>query len=106
MTAQTKGEVFELTIAPIPPDTVASVKDELLRYIEETLQEKGLEELLAEGQIQVEIEKPFPTDQVVIVGVTLLSAMALETYKEIILPELKKRFKVWQKRHRKGRAKK
>jgi hypothetical protein len=107
MAAQTEAyEVLELTVTPIPPDTVATVKAELLPYIEETLREQGLESLLAEGQIQIEIEKGFPTDQVIIVGVTLLSAMALETYKEIVLPRLKKRFETRQKRRRKGRAKK
>jgi len=99
-------EVLELTIIPIPPDTVTTVKAELLPYIEETLEEQGQESLLAEGQIQIEIERTFPTDQVVTVAVTLLSSIALETFKEVVLPRLKKRFETKQKRRRKGKARK
>jgi len=98
-------EVIELTIAPIPPDTVASVKAELLSYIEEVLRRADREELLAKGELQVEIEKTFPTDQVILVAFTLLSAMALETYKEIVLPKLKERFETKEKRRKEGKKK-
>jgi len=99
-------EYVELTIQPIPPDTVSSVKAELLPAIEAALREAGQEQLLAEGQIQVEIEKTFPTDQVIIVGLTLLSQVALETFKEVVLPRLKKRHRVRQKRKGKSGRKK
>lgn len=91
---ETKQGVIELTIAPIPPDTVASVKAELLPCIEEALKKAGREEALTKGEIKVEIEKTFPTDQVILVVFTLLSGIALETYKEIVLPKLKERFEV------------
>ncbi len=95
---QSEAEYIELTIQPIPPDTVSSVKADLLPTIEDALREAGRERLLTEGQIQIEVEQTFPTDEVIVVGFTLLSGVALATYKEIILPELKKRFKAWQKR--------
>lgn len=68
-----------MTIQPIPPDTLSSVKAELLPTIEAVLREAGQERLLAEGQIQVEVEQTFPTDEVVVVGFGLLSGIALET---------------------------
>ena len=98
-------EVIELELAPIPPDTVASVKEDILPWIEAVLQEADQGELLSSGQIQVEIEKTFPTDAAIIVGITLLSGIALETYKELILPALKRRLKVRQKSRRKKNPK-
>lgn len=103
---ETEPEYIELTIQPIPPDTISSVKAELLPTIEAALREAGQEQLLTEGQMQVEVEQTFPTDEVVVVGFTLLSAIALETYKAIVLPALKKRFRAWQKRRRKSKRKK
>ena len=103
---ETEPEYIELTIQPIPPDTISSVKADLLPTIEAALHEAGQEQLLTEGQIQIEVERTFPTDQVIVVGLTLLSGIALETYKEIVLPRLKKRFRTRQKRKRKGKSKK
>lgn len=97
-------EIVELELVPIPPDTIASGKAELLPLIEATLQEAQQGDLLSEDHIQVEIEKTFPTDQAIIVGLTLASGIALETYKSLILPALKKRFEVKQKA--KGKKKK
>ena len=103
---KTEPEYIELTIQPILPDTISSVKADLLSTIEAALREAGQEQLLTEGQIQIEVEPTFPTDQVIVVGLTLLSGIALETYKEIVLPRLKKRFRTRQKRKRKGKSKK
>ena len=100
-----EGEYIEVTIEPIPPDTISSAKAEILPTIETALRGAGQEGLLTDGQIQVEVEQTFPTDEVIIVGFTLLSGIALETYKEIVLPVLKKRFRAWQKRRRKRRRK-
>jgi hypothetical protein len=102
--AQTK--YIELSIVPIPPDTASSVKSELFPIIQTALRETGQEQLLTSGEIQVEVEKTFPTDEVVVVGLALLSQIALETYKEILLPRLKKRFRVRKKRRRKIKSKK
>jgi len=106
--SQSTPEHLELTIVPIPPDTLASVKVELEQRIEAVLREAGHESLLTNRQIQIEIEQTFPTDQVVVVGVTLLSGMALETFKAIALPHLKKwvEVKVKQARKRKRRSEK
>ena len=90
-------EVIELRLIPIPPDTIASAKQELMPLIEASLHEAGRESLLSEKQIQIQIDKTFPTDQAVIIGLTLLSGIAVETYKALILPRLKERFEVKQK---------
>ena len=99
-------EYIELIIEPIPPDTLSSVKADVVPAIEAALREAEREQLLTEGQMQVEVEQTFPTDEVIVVGFTLLSEIALETYKAIVLPVLKKRFRAWQKRRRKSRRKK
>ncbi len=101
-----EAKYIELTIQPIPPDTVSSVKADLLPIIENALREAGQEQLLTEGQIQIEVEQTFPTDAVIAIGFTLLSGIALETYKAIVLPALKKHFRVRRKRRRKNKRKK
>lgn len=93
-----EAQYIELIIEPIPPDTISSSRAEVLPAIKDALQEAGQEELLDEEQIKIEVEQTFPTDEVIVVGFTLLSGVALATYTEIILPELKRRFKAWQKR--------
>jgi len=103
---ETEAEYIELSIQPIPPDTVSSVRAEILPAIEAALREAGQEQLLADGEFQVEVEKTFPTDAAIIVGLTLLSGIALETYKAIVLPRLEKRFPVKEKRRRKVKGKK
>ena len=99
-------ERIELSIAPIPPDTLASVKAELKQEIEAALREAGQEDLLSEGQIEFEVEQPFPTDELIIVGFTLLSGIALEVFKATIIPRLKKRFEVKQRRKPRGKGSK
>ena len=99
-------EHIELTIQPIPPDTVSSAKVEILPIIEAALREAEQAQLLAGGEFRVEVEKTFPTDEAIIVGLALLSKVALETYKAIVLPRLKKRFQVGEKRRQKGKGKK
>jgi len=101
-----EAEYIELTIEPIPPDTLSSIRADILPVIEAALREAGQEQLLTDGQIQVEVEQTFPTDEIIIVGFTLLSGIALETYNAIVLPALKKRFKAWQKRRQTSKRKK
>ena len=103
---ETEAEYIELSIRPIPPDTVSSVKAEILPIVEAALREAGQEQLLTTGEFQIEVEKTFPTDPAIVVGLTFLSQIAVETYKAIILPRLKNRFQVKEKRRRKGKSKK
>lgn len=91
-------EVVELELKPIPPDTVASVKADVIPYVNEILQENEQAQLLASGDLKIEVEKTFPMDEVIIIGLTLLSGLALETYKSLILPKFKKRFDVKEKK--------
>ena len=62
--------------------------------------------MLTSGEFQVEMEKTFPTDPAIVVGLNFLSQIALETYKTIVLPRLEKRFPVKEKRRRKVKGKK
>jgi len=100
-----EAKYLEVTIEPIPPDTISSAKAEILPLIEAALRETGREQLLTDGQMQIEIERTFPTDEVIVIGFTLMSGIAFETYKAIVLPVLKKRFRAWQKQRRKARRK-
>ena len=90
-------EFVELEIEPIPPDTIDSLLDQLIPYIEDTLQQDGHADLLSNHNIQIQLEEPFPVEGAISLGLTLMAGIALETYKELILPALKKRFKVKQK---------
>jgi|WetSurMetagenome_2_1015567.scaffolds.fasta_scaffold628042_2 hypothetical protein len=90
-------EQIELVIVPIPPDTLASVQAELEQEIEAALRESGHEDLLTSGQIQVEVEETFPINEVIIVGLMLLSDIAVEVFKATVIPRLKKRFEVKQR---------
>lgn len=99
-------EVYELELEPIPPDTIASSKAEIMPLIEKTLRDSGRDDLLSEGQINIQIEKTFPNDLVILIALVLLSDIALETYKELILPILKKRFKVKEKSKKQKKKKK
>ena len=70
--------------------------------IEATLHGTGRADLLSDEHIQIQVEKTFPTDAAIMVGLTLLSGIALETYKKVILPVLKQRFEVrWRSRNKK-----
>jgi len=102
-------ETIELLVAPIPPDTVATVKAEVVPEIQRILEESGNLKLWEDGEIKVEIEKTLSVEeQAVIVVVQLLSAAALEVFK-LVLTEWKKKFEVKKRKSRKkkkGKSKK
>lgn len=90
-------EVIELELIPIPPDTVASIKEELMPLIEATLREAGQAHLFSDEHIQIEVEQTAPIDnQTLFVVLTFLSAAALETYK-LILKRIDERWPVKKK---------
>ncbi len=99
-------DYVDLWITPIPPDTVATVKTEIRSVIRQILEENGQIQLWDGKEIRVSVESTLGLgEQLVVVGVTLLSGMALETYKAIVIPELKKRFKLQEKPRKKSKAK-
>jgi hypothetical protein len=85
-------EAFELTLSPVPPDTLSTVRQELMPLIESALADAGRRALLSDGEIRVEMEETFPVGEVVVVLVTLGSGIALETYKQVVLPLLRRRY--------------
>jgi hypothetical protein len=98
-------QVIELEVAPIPPDTVATVREELLPLIEATLREAGQEKLLEQGELKVEIEPALTVEEeAIIVVITFLSLMSLETYKAILEVWIKKHFYVKKRRRSKRRS--
>jgi len=102
------AEYVELLVAPIPPDTVATVKAEIVPIIQQILEEDNKSRLWEEGEIQVEVEKTLSLEeQLVVVGVQLVTAMAAKTFEVLVLPKLKKRFEVKKRKSkRKQKAKK
>ena len=100
------AEVIELILEPIPPDTVETIRAELVLRVRKALQDAGRERLLDNGQIQVRIEKTVPVDwyPISLLAIsavfTLATKLAVETYKAIVLPELKKWLKAKQREKR------
>lgn len=108
--SETDQEIIELLLEPIPPDTVDTIKAELVPLVQEALREAGREQLLVDGEIRIEIEKTFPIDWVELSKIatkavfTLAAGIAVANYKAFVIPAIKKRFKVKaEKRHEKQR---
>jgi hypothetical protein len=99
-------DTIQLEIEPIPPDTISTVKPEIVPLIEKVLRESGRTELLQTNQFQVNIEKNFPSAEIVVVGLTFLTNIALEAFKELVLPEMKKHWKIKQKSKRNAKKSK
>ena len=94
MTSQVEKEIVEIT--PIPPDTVDSVRAEIEGDIKRLLEKEGKDNLLTDKKLSVKVEKPFPSAEVVHIAFTLLSGVALETFKTVILPWLKNKYETRQ----------
>lgn len=90
------AEFIELELRPIPPDTVASVKQEVVPLIEQALRSHGPAQLLPQPQVLVELQRTFPTNEAIVVGLTFLAGVGLETYK-FILDVLRERFEVQER---------
>ena len=89
------AEFIELELRPIPPDTVASAKQDVVPLIEEALRTHGPSQLLPQ-HVLVEVQRTFPTNEAIIVGLTFLAGVGLETYK-FILDVLRERFEVQER---------
>jgi hypothetical protein len=96
-------EYVELELRPIPPDTVASVKQEISDVIEQALRDAGQEQAASSGQIEIEVERTFPVDEAIIVGLTFLAGIGIETYK-FMLDVLRERYEI--KERERGKRKK
>jgi hypothetical protein len=90
MSDEVNHEVVELV--PIPPKTVESVQREVEKYIEDGLREQGKLELLTEQKISISVEETFRTAEAVHLLFTLTGGIALETFRQVILPWLKKKY--------------
>lgn len=97
-------EFAELELRPIPPDTVASAKQDVEQLIQQALRNQA--QFLPQPQVLVDVQRTFPTNEAIIVGLTFLAGVGLETYK-FILDMLRERFEVQErKRSTKQPAKK
>jgi len=102
------AEYAEFLVAPIPPDTVATVKAEIEPFIQQILEEADQARLWDEGEIQVEVEKTLSLEeQLVVVGVQLVSTLAVKAFESLVLPKVKERFEVKKRKSKKkGKSKK
>lgn len=89
-------EFVELELAPIPPMDVSTMQEHIISdLIPTALRNAGQEDLLSRGEIQVEVEQGFPgADALLTIGLTFLSNIGLEVFKEFILPELRKLYEL------------
>ena len=95
-------EYVEFLVAPIPPDTVATVKAEIASFTRQVLEESGQVRLWDEGEIQVEVEKTLSLEeQLVIVGVQLVTTLGAKTFESLVLTRWKERFEVKRQKSRK-----
>jgi len=79
-------------LIPIPPDTVQSIQREVENYIKEGLAESGKSELLKNNEISLSVEETFPTAEAVHVLFTIGGGVALEVFKQVVLPWLKAKY--------------
>jgi hypothetical protein len=86
--ADSHPRIIELELAPIPPYTVDSAKDELLPLIQEALRDAGASDLLTNGEIQVEVRQTFPTSIVIDIAITIGSEVAFRVFDAYIRPRL------------------
>ena len=104
--SETDQEIIELLLEPIPPDTLDTIKAELVPLVQEALREAGREQLLVDGEIRIEIEKTFPIDWVefskiaTVAVFRLATGIAVACFKEFGIPAIKRRFKVRAEKHR------
>jgi hypothetical protein len=99
-------EFAELELRPIPPDTVASAKGDVEQVIQQALRDNKQAQRLPSPQVLVDVQRTFPTDEAIIVGLTFLAGIGIETYK-FLLDILRDRFEVQErKRSTKQHAKK
>ena len=96
-------EYIELELRPIPPDTVASVKQEITSVIEQALRDAGQGQVVSSGQVEIDVERTFPVDEAIIVGLTFLAGLGIETYK-FMLDVLRERYEI--KERERGKRKK
>ena len=105
-TVPEEPEIIEIVLTPVPPDSVQSIRPDIVAVIEEKLHESGHGDLLTNGQISIEVEQTFPTDAETLAILVTLGTMAKDTYKELILPLLKRRYGVEEKPREKKSNKK
>lgn len=65
--------------------------------IEQALHNAGLDQPHEHEQVQIEMEHTFPTNEAIIVGLTFMAGVGLETYK-FILDVLRDRFEVQERK--------
>jgi hypothetical protein len=90
-------EFAELELRPIPPDTVASAKQDVEQLIQQALRTDEQAQLLPSPQVLVDVQRTFPTNEAIIVGLTFLAGIGLETYK-FVLDMLRDRFEVQERK--------
>jgi hypothetical protein len=98
-------QIIELSLKPIPPDTVESLRAELQDYIRAGLQESGNPDLLERKELVIKPDETIPVDVAVTVVVEVLTGGALIAFEQVVLPWLKRKYELRQRRKRKRKRK-
>lgn len=107
MMSEQETTEYTLVLEPIPPETVTTIRRQLEEVIREELREAGQGDLLEQGAIRVEVAENFPVDPTIVAAIiTVTGQFALETYKELVLPVIKKKYFVKKETKKKKKAKK
>jgi hypothetical protein len=91
----TDSGTLALEISPIPPDTTSSVRASFHELVSQAMAEAGQESLLEDGKLSVAVEQPFPGSEIL---VAIITGIAVETFKEVVLPKLKRRLDIRERR--------
>lgn len=83
-----------LELRPSGIENVELVRYNLPRFLEETLRADGKLELLERQEMQLEFEETFPTAEVIVAVLTLLSHLAIEYWKYRLEKKLKEEYDV------------
>jgi hypothetical protein len=90
---------IKLEITPEPPDTVDSVRAELVPLIRDSLTEHGRQEAITD--IVVTMERTFPVDEAILVAISFLSKVAYDVWKTVVLPRIQNRWSVREREQKK-----
>jgi hypothetical protein len=83
-----------MKVHPVGSQTLESIESSLPDYVEQAAREDGMTPLLDRGELKVQVKDKFPTDQVVLIVVTLVGQAALEYYKYHLKKKLQDKYDI------------
>jgi len=108
MADETRGGVIELEVTPYPPETVAAIRKKLVQDLEAALREKGYEEQLRDGSIQINLSQNTGIETALIyaaiqVAQNAATMGAAGVIYGVIIPKLRERYGIKEKAYSPGK---